>query len=105
MLFLFSFARRRSTVSLAYFTTSLDENTPSLDSRRSAKERKKKGGSNAAGDGSSGAAGAEDQHAKLTSMDHTVYVEGIPFDCSEDDVKQFFVSNGVEDVIQMRLSK
>jgi hypothetical protein len=38
-------------------------------------------------------------------MEHTVYVEGIPFDCGEDDVKHFFVDNGIDDVIQLRLPK
>jgi RNA recognition motif-containing protein len=43
--------------------------------------------------------------AKLASLDHTVYVEGIPFDCSENDLKEFFVTQGCGDVIQMRLPR
>ena len=70
--------------------------------------RKKKGGAGGAeggGDGGDGGGSEKDRIAKLGSMDHTVYVEGIPFDCSEDDVKQFFVDNGIDDVIQLRLPK
>lgn len=40
---------------------------------------------------------------KLDSLDHTVYVEGIPFNCSDQEVKDFFVQNGIDDIIQMRL--
>jgi nucleolin len=40
---------------------------------------------------------------KLDSLDHTVYVEGIPFNCTDQEVKDFFVQNGIDDIIQMRL--
>lgn len=43
--------------------------------------------------------------AKLASLDHTVFVEGIPFDCSEEDLKEFFVTHGCGDIIQMRLPR
>jgi len=42
---------------------------------------------------------------KYSSLDHTVYVEGIPFDCVEDDVREFFCNNGCDDLIQIRLPK
>mmetsp|Transcript_19231 Transcript_19231/g.27724 ORF Transcript_19231/g.27724 Transcript_19231/m.27724 type:complete len:267 (+) Transcript_19231:25-825(+) len=42
---------------------------------------------------------------KLASLEHTIYVEGIPFDCQEDAVKQFFVDHGCSDVLQMRLPR
>lgn len=45
------------------------------------------------------------EQQKMTSLDHTVYVEGIPFDCTEDDVKQWFVSHNCADILQMRLSR
>lgn len=45
------------------------------------------------------------QQQKMTSLDHTVYVEGIPFDCTEEDVKQWFVSHNCADILQMRLSR
>jgi nucleolin len=37
------------------------------------------------------------------AVEHTVFVEGIPFDCTPDDLKNFFAQNGVDDVIQLRL--
>jgi nucleolin len=36
-------------------------------------------------------------------VDHTVYVEGIPFDANADQVKEFFVSHGIIDVLELRL--
>lgn len=42
---------------------------------------------------------------KCQSLDYTIYVEGLPFECSEDEVKDFFVQNGCTDVIQMRLAR
>ena len=47
----------------------------------------------------------DEQQLKMTSLDHTVYVEGIPFDCTEEDVKQWFVTHECADIIQMRLSR
>ena len=52
--------------------------------------------------GTAGSPLANDQD-KLNSLEHTVYVEGIPFTCTEDEVKEFFLSNGCEDVLQLRL--
>jgi nucleolin len=37
------------------------------------------------------------------SNDNTVYVEGIPFDATVERVREFFVSNGVADVVELRL--
>jgi nucleolin len=36
-------------------------------------------------------------------VDHTVYVEGIPFESNADQVKEFFVSKGILDVLELRL--
>eukprot|EP00526_Cylindrotheca_closterium_P014620 CAMPEP_0113619600 /NCGR_PEP_ID=MMETSP0017_2-20120614/9955_1 /TAXON_ID=2856 /ORGANISM="Cylindrotheca closterium" /LENGTH=279 /DNA_ID=CAMNT_0000529183 /DNA_START=35 /DNA_END=871 /DNA_ORIENTATION=+ /assembly_acc=CAM_ASM_000147 len=46
---------------------------------------------------------AVDEEHSQNSVECTVYVEGIPFDASPDQVKEFFVSNGIEDVKEMRL--
>ena len=71
------------------------------------RKRKRKSKQAAAGDTSVGEQGEDSNKnaKKLTSLDLTVYVEGIPFDCSEKDVKDFFVSNGCEDIIQLRLPR
>jgi nucleolin len=42
---------------------------------------------------------------KATELDRTVFVEGIPFSCTQDDVKTFFVSNGVDDIEDIRLPR
>lgn len=42
---------------------------------------------------------------KLTSNDYTVYTEGLPYDCTEESVKDFFASNGCNDIMQLRLPK
>jgi hypothetical protein len=82
-----------------------DEDAPAKRKRK--RKRKKKGVADGDGgaDGGGGGGSDEGRLAKLGSMEHTVYVEGIPFDCSEDDVKQFFVDNGIDNVIQLRLPK
>lgn len=44
---------------------------------------------------------AQPQHTD--SVEHTVYVEGIPFDATPDQVKEFFESNGISNVMELRL--
>ncbi len=79
---------------------------PEGSKRKRKRKRKKKSGNTAESSESSNntdkteCGGGLD---KLNSLEHTVYVEGIPFVCTEDQVKDFFVSNGCEDVLQMRL--
>mmetsp|Transcript_378 Transcript_378/g.630 ORF Transcript_378/g.630 Transcript_378/m.630 type:complete len:310 (+) Transcript_378:62-991(+) len=77
--------------------------------RKRKRKRKKKSTSNndsddvdTTGGGTAGGSMTENQD-KLNSLEHTVYVEGIPFTCTEDEVKEFFLSNGCEDVLQLRL--
>mmetsp|Transcript_9535 Transcript_9535/g.14733 ORF Transcript_9535/g.14733 Transcript_9535/m.14733 type:complete len:308 (+) Transcript_9535:54-977(+) len=50
-------------------------------------------------------ASAFEKDEKLNSIEHTIYVEGIPFDCTEEDVKDFFISNGCPDILEMRMSR
>ena len=40
---------------------------------------------------------------KRSQVDRTVYVEGIPFSASPDQVKQFFVDKGIDDIEDCRL--
>lgn len=37
------------------------------------------------------------------AVEHTVYVEGIPFDVTVDRVREFFESNGVDGILELRL--
>ncbi len=43
-----------------------------------------------------------DQSAK-DLVEHTIYVEGIPFDATPDQVKEFFSQGGIDDVVELRL--
>ena len=74
--------------------------------KRKRKRKKKSDKDDASASASKSVPGDDDDGDnvdKLNSLDHTVYVEGIPFVCKEDQVKDFFVSNGCPDVLQMRL--
>jgi len=42
---------------------------------------------------------------KLKHVDYTIYVEGLPFDCTEDEVQEFFTSHGCSDILDIRLPK
>lgn len=39
----------------------------------------------------------------LSKVEHTVYVEGIPFDATPDQVQEFFSKGGIEDIVELRL--
>lgn len=45
----------------------------------------------------------QESHANRDAVHCTVYVEGIPFDCSSDQVKDFFETHGIQDVEELRL--
>jgi nucleolin len=85
-----------------------DEDAPVKPKRKRTRKRKKLS-DDAAGDddNTDTTLSAADKEAamKLQSLDYTIYVEGIPFDVSEEDVKEFFVTHGCADIIQMRLSR
>jgi len=76
--------------------------------KRKRKRKRKKNSTSAEepvnpdGDGISTDLSKED---KYSSLDYTVFVEGIPYDCEEEEVRDFFVKNSCEDVIQLRLAR
>jgi RNA recognition motif-containing protein len=83
-----------------------DADADNDESGKRKRKRKRKKKTNAAAideNATTGDKAADPSIDKLNSNDHTVYLEGIPFVCTEDEVKQFFVSNGCEDVLQLRL--
>jgi len=41
--------------------------------------------------------------AKLSSVEHTVFIEGLPFTSSEDQIRAFFTDLGCNDILQLRL--
>ena len=46
---------------------------------------------------------SEDQDSPQSMVQCTVYVEGIPFNATPEQVKQSFVTAGIEDVVDIRL--
>lgn len=70
--------------------------------KRKRKRKRKKKTNESKADGSDD---ESDQPQHNDSVDCTIYVEGIPFDSSDEALKEFFVSNGIEDIVEMRLPK
>ena len=79
------------------------DNDESGKRKRKRKRKKKTNAASTDDNATTGDKTADPSIDKLNSNEHTVYLEGIPFVCTEDEVKQFFVSNGCEDVLQLRL--
>lgn len=84
--------------------------------RKRKRKRKKKNAASASDSGTvdditqilspeSNASAQEIRQAQAKLSNQEVFVEGLPFDCSEDEVKDFFVQGGCPDVIQMRLPR
>ena len=71
--------------------------------RKRKRKRKKKNNENA--DESGEVRTSTDATNKADSVEHTVFVEGIPFVASEEQVKEFFTSNGITDILEMRLPR
>lgn len=75
------------------------------ENKTSKRKRKRKRKTKATDDATVEQSSKNANETKLASLDHTVYVEGIPFDCSEEDVKGFFELNQCSDILQMRLPR
>lgn len=75
--------------------------------RKRKRKRKKKsteeGGDDITSTGTGDASKKSEEKNKLDSAEHTVFVEGIPFVATEDEVKEFFTSNGCSDILELRL--
>lgn len=88
--------------------TTVDNEAAAGGKRKRKRKRKKKtadGADDEAGDGPT-AEGQEtnDGGASKDMVEHTVYVEGIPFDATPELVKEFFSSKGgIEDITELRL--
>lgn len=54
-------------------------------------------------DNNSSATQIRDAMTKLSNRE--VFVTGLPFHCTEDEVKEFFANGGCDDIIQMRLPR
>lgn len=89
-------------------TPTKQEDTEDNGQDKPKRKRKRKRKSKQTEGGETAASGTGDEKLnsdKLTSLDLTAYVEGIPFDSTEEDVRDFFVSNGCEDILQLRLPR
>jgi RNA recognition motif-containing protein len=84
--------------------TTLNDADADVDGDKPKRKRKRKR-KNKENEGGESKSEHDSTEAKLSSLHHTVYVEGIPFDCSEEDVKEFFISNGCDGIIQLRLPR
>jgi nucleolin len=69
--------------------------------RKRKRKRKKKADEQEVGEKKEGS--ETPVESSSNSVECTVYVEGIPFDCSPDQVKEFFQSNGIADILELRL--
>lgn len=84
-----------------------DDGTGGASKRRRKRKRKRKTSSKEDDDGNDNEEAGEnmnDDNKDISyAVEHTVFVEGIPFDATPEDVKTFFIQNGIDDVIELRL--
>lgn len=69
--------------------------------RKRKRNRKKKGDTTDAENGNE--LGNEEDAAKLSSVEHTVFIEGLPFTSNEQQIRGFFTDLGCKDILQLRL--
>lgn len=80
-----------------------DETAPG-GKRRRKRKRKSKNSADKVKEEVDGPDSSENVSQHQDSVECTVYVEGIPFDATPEQVKEFFMSNGdIEDVVELRL--
>lgn len=70
--------------------------------KRKRNRKKKSTEDNIEGDGANKTPDA-DLAAKLQSVDHTVFIEGLPFTSTEDEIRSFFAEHDCNDILQLRL--
>lgn len=84
-----------------------DDTTKEPKKRKRKRNRKKKsdgGGTANDNDGATNNNEAnESDPAKLQSVEHTVFIEGLPFSSTEEEIHSFFISHGCNDILQLRL--
>ena len=81
-----------------------DDNTKKRKRKRK-RNKKSAQDTNENTDGSKGANTNDGDASKLTSTEHTVFIEGLPFTSTEEDVRSFFTTHGCNDILQLRLPK
>ena len=71
--------------------------------RKRKRNRKKKNDDTPAADGVSTVTSDDATAAKLSSVEHTVFIEGLPFTSNEEQIRAFFTQYGCNDILQLRL--
>lgn len=88
--------------------TGVDDQDNNEDDKDTSKKRKRKRNRKKKTDTTDAAAtdGSSNEvvdAAKLSSVEHTVFIEGLPFTSSEEEVRSFFATHGCNDILQLRL--
>mmetsp|Transcript_26055 Transcript_26055/g.53744 ORF Transcript_26055/g.53744 Transcript_26055/m.53744 type:complete len:366 (+) Transcript_26055:100-1197(+) len=73
--------------------------------RKRKRKRNKKSTEDASGGTTAKDSAADSDVSKQVSAEYTVFIEGLPFTSTEDDIRAFFDSHGCQDILQMRLPK
>lgn len=79
----------------------IEESVPSSATTKRKRKRKRKQADN---EKDSDTPAEPEPNDPVATLDRTVYVEGIPFDCTNDEVREFFTSAlNLTDVVDLRL--
>jgi nucleolin len=79
-----------------------DEEGEEKKKRKRKRNRKKKSDTTDAENGNEPSSNEADA-AKLSSVEHTVFIEGLPFTSTEEEIRGFFTNLGCNDILQLRL--
>ncbi|KAL7447251.1 hypothetical protein ACHAXM_011035 [Skeletonema potamos] len=79
-----------------------DEDGEEKKKRKRKRNRKKKSDTTDAENGNEPHSNEADA-SKLSSVEHTVFIEGLPFTSSEEEIRGFFTGLGCNDILQLRL--
>ncbi|KAL7465336.1 hypothetical protein ACHAXS_007427, partial [Conticribra weissflogii] len=87
-----------------------DVNTENVEDDTTKKRKRKRKRNKRSTEDASGGIAVKDSVsgsdvAKQASTEYTVFIEGLPFTSTEDDIRSFFDAHGCHDILQMRLPK
>ncbi|KAL7538062.1 hypothetical protein ACHAXR_008274 [Thalassiosira sp. AJA248-18] len=80
-----------------------DDNAAEEPKKRKRKRNRKKKTSDSADGANNDSTPTDAEAAKLQSIEHTVFIEGLPFTSSEHAIRTFFAAHGCNDILQLRL--
>ena len=85
-------------------STNNHEEETNTRKRRKRTRKKKSGDSTPDGPENKGVTSQQQQQLQLAnSVEHTVFIEGLPFTSTESDIRFFFTSHDCHDIVQLRL--